>query len=217
MIELIPSILVESHQEFERRLRLVDQKVKTVHVDILDGSIYPHLSWHDPQIVGDIVTPVEYEIHLMVENPLPIIREWKKHVPNLKRAIIQAELDRPVGLVLEEIKQTLHLEAWSALSPETPVKDSITREANLDGVMVMGVHPGASGQPILLDLTISKIHQLRGDFPTLPIACDGGVTAENAETLVKAGCTKLIASSAIFSAENPAEALDQLLHRFSAL
>lgn len=217
MIELIPSLLVQSHKEFEERLRLVDQKVKTVHIDILDGSIYPHVSWHDSQVVEDIVTPVQYEIHLMVENPLPIIAEWKARVPNLVRAIIQSELDRPVGLILEEIKQIHKLEAWLAINPESPIKDGLTTEANLDGVLVMGVHPGASGQPILLDLTVSKVRQLRGDFPTLPIACDGGVTQENAETLVKAGCNKLVVASAIFSAPNPTQALDELLHGFSSL
>ena len=217
MIELIPSILVESAKEFERRLRLVDGLVKTVHIDILDGTIYPHVSWHDPRVVGDIATSVEYEIHLMVENPLPIIAEWKKLVPNLRRAIVQSELDRPVGLILEEIKQIHHLEAYLAINPESVIKEELRKEANLDGVLVMGVRPGASAQPILLDLTLSKLQHLHGLIPNLPLCCDGGVRAENMETLVKAGCTKVVTASAIYDAPDPALALKNLLTALSSL
>lgn len=215
MVELIPSILVESEKEFERRLRLVDAKVKTIHIDILDGTIFPHVSWYDPQTIGDIMTNVRYEIHLMVENPLPIIAEWKKHVPTLFRAIIQAELDRPVGLVLEQIKQTHKLETCVAISPETPVKTQLLQIPNLDSVLIMGVHPGASGQTFLADEAIDKIRLIRAHSPNLPIACDGGITLDNAETIIQAGCTRLITASAIFNAPNTEAALTEFLARVS--
>ena len=210
MIEIIPSILVESAKEFERRLRLVDSLVKTVHVDILDGTAFPHVSWHDAQMIGDINTPVVYEIHLMVENPLPIIAEWKKHVPQLRRAIIHAELDRPIGLVLEEIKQIYKLEAGLAFNPETPIKDKLNKEFNLDALLVMGVHPGASGQPFLGELIFDKIRRLHADLPTIPIACDGGTTKEIIPSLLSAGCTRLVTASAIFGAIDPQLALKDL-------
>lgn len=207
MVELIPSLLVESAQEFERRLRLIDTLVKTVHVDILDGTVIPHVSWHDARAIGDIATPVHYEIHLMVENPLPIVEEWKRNVPTLQRAIIHAELDRPVGLILEEIRQVHKLEVVLAFNPETTIKDTWGREANLDGLLAMGVHPGASGQPFLGELILENIRRLRALFPTQPIACDGGVTPENAQAIVKAGATRLVSAGAIFHRSDPQTAL----------
>lgn len=217
MIELIPSLLVESAKEFERRLRLVDAHVKTVHVDILDGTMFPHVSFHDPQMIGDIATNVHYEIHLMVENPLPIIAEWKKHVPNLVRAIIHAELDRPVGLILEEIKQTHKLETGLALNPETPVKEMLTHIPNLDSVLVMGIHPGASGQAFLGELALDKIRTVHAHAPNMPIACDGGVNLETAETIINAGCIRLVAASAIFNAPSPGEAIKALSASLSSI
>lgn len=210
MIEIIPSILVESAKEFERRLRLVDGHVKTVHVDILDGTSFPHTSWHDAQMIGDINTPVVYEIHLMVENPLPIIAEWVKHVRNVRRAIIHAELDRPIGLVLEEIKQIHKLEAGLAFNPETTIKDKLNKEFNLDAILVMGIHPGSSGQTFLGEPILERIRRLRTDFPTLPIGCDGGVNQETAGQIIAAGCTRLVAASAIFEAADPLQALKDL-------
>ena len=76
MIEIIPSLLVESRDEFERRLRLVEHDCEMVHVDILDGSLFGNTNWFDAKQVGALRTPVVFELHLMVENPLPIIAAW---------------------------------------------------------------------------------------------------------------------------------------------
>ena len=110
-IEIIPAILVNSQEEFERQLKLVENEVTTVQIDILDGSVYDRTSWFDAEAVGKIKTPVEFELHLMVENPLPIIDTWAKYVPGTTRAIIHAELDRPLGTIIEWIHQNDKLEA----------------------------------------------------------------------------------------------------------
>ena len=89
-IEILPSLLVESAAEFERCLRLVEHDCETVHVDILDGSMFGNTSWHDVRAIAAMRTNVKYELHLMVENPLPIIEAWHEHVKSTVRAIIHA-------------------------------------------------------------------------------------------------------------------------------
>ncbi|MEK7105105.1 MAG: hypothetical protein AAB865_00235 [Patescibacteria group bacterium] len=216
MIELIPSLLVQSEKEFEHKLRLVEPHVKTVHVDILDGSLFDRTSWHDVEKIGDIETPVRYEIHLMVENPLPYVEAWKKHVKNTFRAIIQSELDRPVGLILEEIRQTFGLETGLTLNPESPIKDITQHLPNLDEILVMGIHPGASGQPFLGQPILEEIKRIKANT-ALPISCDGGVTLENAETIVRAGCNRLVTASAIFAAVDPQGTLLAFQKRLSEI
>src|SRR3989338_3529249 len=120
MIELIPSLLVTSKKEFEEKLRLVEQEVQTVHVDILDGSMFENTTWWNAQDVGAMATPVKFELHLMVENPLPIIGAWKKYVKGTKRAIIHAEISRQLGSVIDHIHDIYKLDAGVALNPETP-------------------------------------------------------------------------------------------------
>lgn len=210
MTELIPSILVESEEEFERRLRLVDGLVKTVHVDILDGTLFPHTSWFDARAVGAIETPVVYELHLMVENPLPIIKEWSEHVKQLKRAIVHLELDRPISTLLEDIKQWYNIETGLALNPETPIEEIKHHTEMLDSLLVMGIHPGASGQTFLGDSVIEKIRSLHHHYPQLLIGCDGGVTKEHIPALLEAGCSRIISASSIFSAANPQNAIVDL-------
>lgn len=213
MNELIPSILVESEEEFERRLRLVDGHVKTVHIDILDGTMFPQTSWFDARAVGAIETPVVYELHLMVENPLPIIKEWSEHVKQLKRAIIHLELDRPISTLLEDIKQWYKIETGLALNPETPIEEIKHHTEMLDALLVMGVHPGASSQPFLGDAVIEKIRSLHHYYPQLPIGCDGGITPELAPSLIEAGCSRLVVASGIFRASNPTETIKNFLPR----
>ena len=210
MTEIIPSILVESQEEFERRLRLVDGAVKTVHVDILDGTMFPTTSWFDARAIGAIETPVVYELHLMVENPLPIIKQWSEHVKNLRRAIVHVELDRPLSTLLEDIKQWYKIETGLAINPETPIEEVKHHTEMLDSLLVMGIHPGASGQLFLGDSIIEKIRSLHHHYPQLPIGCDGGITKDGIPALLEAGCSRLVVASNIFSAENPQNAIAAL-------
>ena len=56
MIEIIPSLLVDSKAEFERKLRLVEHDCETIHVDILDGTLFPNTTWFDASAVGAMAT-----------------------------------------------------------------------------------------------------------------------------------------------------------------
>ncbi|KKR84593.1 MAG: ribulose-phosphate 3-epimerase [Candidatus Uhrbacteria bacterium GW2011_GWF2_41_16] len=206
-LELIPSILVESQKEFEQRLRLVENNVQTIHVDILDGTLFPFTNWHDAETVAGMQTSVRYELHLMVSNPLPIIAEWVKYVPQTCRAIVHAEIERPLNKILEQIRTVHCVEAGVALNPETPLEEIQTILKELDTLLVMGVHPGASGQVFEGEYILEKIRQAHERIPELPITIDGGVTLKNMSALVDAGCSRFCVTSIVFGAKNPHEAL----------
>lgn len=210
MIEIIPSLLVESAAEFERRLRLVERGCDTVHVDILDGSMFGHTSWHDARAVAAMRTGVTYELHLMVENPLPIIEAWHEHVKNTRRAIVHAEITRPFGTVLEHVREFLGLEGGVAINPETPLEDVENVIHKVEQLLVMGVHPGQSGRPFEGAYILEKVRAARNHRANLAIEIDGGVTADLLPSLVDAGATRVCAASAIFSAPDPSAALKSL-------
>lgn len=215
MPELIPSLLVESHKEFERRLRLVEDACETVHVDILDGSLFPAMSWADPVAIGAMRTPVRYEIHLMVENPLPIVEAWKKNVPGFIRAIVHAEMHRQTGAVVAHIRDLLKLEAGVALNPESPLEEIHAVLGEIDQLTIMGVHPGASGQAFLGEMVLEKIRAAHARRPDLPIEIDGGVRPELVGPLLKAGCSRLCSAGMLFHAPNPGAALREARARLS--
>lgn len=210
MIEIIPAILAQSKQEFEQKLRQVESLCSLVQVDILDGSMYEHTSWFDAKHVGALETPVQFELHLMVENPLPIIGEWKKFVPGVKRVIVHHELDRPVGTILSHVKDYLHLETAIAFNPETPIEEAQTLLPHVDQATVMGVHPGSSGRPFEGEYILEKIRQLKRLYPQVAIEIDGGVTETLIPPLLQAGASRFAVASLIFGSKDPSQELSRL-------
>jgi len=152
-------------------------------------------------------TDVSFELHLMVKNPLPIIRDWAAHVPGTSRAIIHAEMERPVGAVVQKIQDKHRLEAGVAVNPETPLSEIESVFHTIDTLLVMGVDPGFSGQPFQGEPVLEEIERADKHRPELPIAVDGGVHEDVLETLIDAGATRLCSASMIFNSPNPTKKL----------
>lgn len=210
MREIIPTILVNSKQEFEKRLRIEEQLASTIQIDILDGTLFPITNWHDADAVAQIETNVAYELHLMINNPLPIIAEWVSKVPNVKRAIVHAEIERPLGKIIEEIHTTHFIEAGVAINPETPIEEIHSILGDLDVLTIMGVHPGINGAPFEGDYILDKIREAKNRAPGLLIEVDGGVNTELIPSLIKAGAERFALASALFKEKDQKTAWQKL-------
>lgn len=224
MLEIVPAFLVESEKEFEKNLRAVENDCKIIQVDVLDGSLFPNTSWYDPQRIGALKTNVEMELHLMVENPLPIIEAWKKHVPTFKRAIVHAEMHRPTGAVTGYIHDVLGLEVGVAIDPESPLKEIEEVIHHVSVLTIMSVRPGHEGQTFgdpahggSVEMILEKIREARAHCPDLVIEVDGGITTELIEPLARAGASRLCVNSAIFKTEDPADALKKMKKNISKI
>lgn len=210
MKQIVPAFLVESEQQFEKQLREIENDCSLIQIDVLDGTLFPHISWFDPVAIGQLSTNVEIELHLMVENPIPTIEAFQKHVPALKRAIVSAEMHRPDGAVTSYIKDILNLEVGIAINPETPLKEIEEVLHTIDQLTIMGVHPGSMGQAFEGDAILDKIRQAKHHRPDLIIEVDGGVTEELIPKLIDAGVSRIVSGSLIFKSEQPTEQLKRL-------
>jgi ribulose-phosphate 3-epimerase len=209
MIKIIPALLVESEKEFEKKLRAVENDCELVQVDVLDGTLFSNTTWFDPVAIGAIKTKLEIEIHLMVENPIPIVEEFKKFVPTFKRAIVSAEMHRPLGAVVGHIKDILGLEVGVAINPETPLHEIEEVFHRIDQLTIMGVHPGFQGQTFQKEI-FEKIEQAKSHRKDLIIEVDGGVTDELIKPLIKAGVECLCVGSLIFHSSDPSGKIKEL-------
>ncbi len=213
MCTILPAVL--AHDEHDFKAHILHHGLRAVapvwHVDILDGTMFHATCWADPAVVGTWSNLPEIEIHVMSQNPLPHIQSWMEHVPQMRQVIIHAEIARPLGAVVERAPG-IHFTL--ALNPETDVDVPHAHYHLFDRVQIMGVHPGASGQPFLGEPVLSKIRRLAARYPhfaaTHAIDVDGGVSAATIEALIAAGASRLVASSALWSAADPAEAYAQL-------
>jgi ribulose-phosphate 3-epimerase len=99
------------------------------------------------------------------------------------------------------------------INPATPVATLSEVLAQVDQVLVMSVNPGFGGQQFIPN-SLEKIRQLRDlrarNHYKYGIEVDGGVAAENAAELVRAGTDILVAGTSVFHTPDPAGAVKRL-------
>lgn len=210
---VVPALLVQHESDFRRKVHHAGlrQLAPLWQIDILDGSMFDATCWADPRVIATMEPLPDFELHLMIEDPLEVIATFQEYVPSVKRAIIHAEIQEPLRPLIREIKN-LDLEVGIALNPETKTKKHLHEIEQCNLLLLMGVHPGASAQPFLGRKIIRKIKRARKLVPHIPIAIDGGVNLTTAPDMVQAGAQQLCTSSALWKADNPAQAYQTLRH-----
>lgn len=105
------------------------------------------------------------------------------------------------------------MQAGVALNPHTPVESLKDILNDIDLVCMMSVNPGFGGQSFIAN-TINKIKDLRAMIDTaglkVKIEIDGGVTLENAPSIIAAGADVLVAGNTVFRSSNPTEMIATL-------
>jgi ribose 5-phosphate isomerase B len=210
---IIPALLVEHETTFRKKIHHqgLRQLAPLWQIDIMDGSFVDQTSWADPRVIKTMDPLPNFELHLMIEDPLPVITAFHKTLPSVTCAIIHAEIQTPLRPLIRAIKD-LDLEVGLALNPETKIKKHLDLIEQCNVLLLMGVHPGASAQSFLGKRILRKIKRARKLAPHVRIAIDGGVNLESARSMVNAGAHHLCTSSALWKAEDPIEAYRRLQH-----
>ncbi|HEX3045462.1 MAG TPA: ribulose-phosphate 3-epimerase [Bacillota bacterium] len=210
MIEIAPSFLNSDFLNLEREISKVSN-ADWLHCDIMDGHFVPNLTF-GPMVVSALkkVTRLPLEAHLMVEKPEIFIPLYAQ--AGCRRIIVQVETSLHLQRLLQQIRE-FGCEAGVALNPATTLSylEYVLEEVDL--VLIMTVNPGFGGQK-LLPSVIPKIRKLREMIDSHGYSCklevDGGVTWENAQTLVKAGVNVIVAGTLIYQDPNPGQAITRL-------
>ncbi|NBX50636.1 hypothetical protein EBT25_12035, partial [bacterium] len=202
---ITPAILAKDEQDFRHYMQYAHQLPSgRWHIDILDGTMHDRTCWHDEAIIGDMPDLPELEIHLMVQNPSLHILSWHRSVPFLRRVLVNADTHR-LDKVIAQV-QALKLDLTLTLNPDVVPDICKPFIGATDEILIMGVHPGSSGQKFLGEEILAKIQRTRALFPAADIALDGGVHEKNLSALAKHGVTRAIASSALWKAASPIDA-----------
>jgi ribulose-phosphate 3-epimerase len=203
--ELIPAILVKDRKTFLERLKSVEGVASMVQIDCMDGHFVNNRTWYEAE---SMETTLGIELHLMVSDPLSTIHAWHR-IPQLVRVIWHIEIPVDHMAIINECDK-LGIERGLAISPKTPVEKIAPYLESLDEVLILGVEPGFSGQPLITS-TLEKIPAIKRINPAVQIGFDGGVTQENLATLIHAGVDRINLASAIFQAKDPRETLRAIL------
>ena len=204
MYVLAPSIL---SADFANLGRDVEQITKAgasyVLIDVMDGQFVPNISFGMP-IMKAIrpLTDQTFDVHLMIEEPGRYIKEFKEAGADL--ICVHQEACTHLNRTIAQIKE-LGLKAAVALNPATPICTLEHVIEELDMVLIMSVNPGFGGQKFIPN-TLQKVKMLREmadqkGLKQLDIQVDGGVTLENAKSILEAGANILVAGSAVFKGD----------------
>ena len=181
------------------------------HLDVMDGRFVPNISF-GPMIIEFFrkATTKVCDVHLMIEEPEKYAEAFQKAGADI--LTVHYEACTHLHRNIQQIKG-LGMKAGIALNPHTPVSLLKDVLADIDMVCLMSVNPGFGGQAFIPQ-TLNKIKELRNMIDEkglhVDIEIDGGVTLANAQSIVDAGATVLVAGNTVFKAPNPTEMISLL-------
>ena len=182
-----------------------------MHLDVMDGHFVPNITFGAPVIkTVRKYTDKPFDVHLMISEPLKYIDDFADAGADIITFHIESDSD-PVKTI-EKIKSR-GVKPGLVIKPNTPASAVFPYLKDLFMVLVMTVEPGFGGQSFMADM-LPKVAEIRAEAqkvnPKLLIEADGGIGINTIKQASDAGVDISVAGTAVFKAENPAEAINEL-------
>ena len=212
MIKIAPSIL---SADFAAMGEAVEQlgrwRADYVHCDVMDGLFVPNITFGQGMIAAlKQRTDLPLDVHLMIDAPERYLDSFIDAGADILTFHVEA-CTHP-HRALQAIRSR-HVKSGIVLNPGTPVQALDYLYDGADMVLFMSVNPGFGGQafiPSVLDKIEKAANEIARRGLTADIEVDGGVNEKNARRLIDAGANVLVAGSAVFHADDPAETIRKL-------
>ena len=204
MSVIAPSITAFSPAEYKEQVDRITGFAERVHIDITDGEFAPTFTVG----ISDLWVPAGWSVSLHVmaydlENFVPKLIALK---PNM--IIIHAEARGDVAAYLRLIKQAGIKAGLALLRPTVPSSVApLIQEA--EHALIFSGELGRFGGTASL-MQLEKIRLIKAINPNVEIGWDGGVTVDNAYSLVQGGVDVLAVGGAIHKASDPHASFSRL-------
>lgn len=203
-IQIAPSILSCNFLELGKEIEDVEKAgADLIHIDVMDGHFVPNITI-GPLIVEAIkrIALKPLDVHLMIKNPSKFVQDFIAKGADI--LTIHAEADKHLFRTLEVIKSS-GKKAGVSLNPSTPLAflDHVIHIVDL--IVIMTVNPGFGGQAYIPSME-EKIRNTRKMIEKtgrkIDLEVDGGLKADNARKVVRAGANVLVMGTEIFHSKD---------------
>ena len=202
---IAPSILSADFARLGEEVRAVlDAGADVVHFDVMDNHYVPNLTI-GPLVCealrkSGITAPID--VHLMVKPVDRIVPDFAKAGATWITFHPEASehVDRTIGLIREN-----GCRPGLVLNPASPLNWLDHVLDKLDMVLLMSVNPGFGGQSFIPSALpkIAKVRELIDrSGREIRLEVDGGVKADNIESIAAAGADTFVSGSAIFGSKD---------------
>jgi ribulose-phosphate 3-epimerase len=210
-IRICPSILNADHSRLAEEIAAVATS-DLLHLDVMDNIFVPNQTFtldESREIIAS--SPIPVDTHLMIADPDLRAVHYAKAGSASVTFHLEASAD-PIGTINQ--LRSAGSRVGIAIKPNTPFENVRALLSEIDMLLVMTVEPGFGGQKFMSD-QLPKIEEAHRAISKITVKrpwlqVDGGISIETIALAARAGADTFVAGSAIYRAEDPAEAIRTL-------